>query len=122
MIIYCNFQPPRIYAGIHELIRMAYPDAEICREHNGECDIEIKLRLTEQAGQHLLEGSIVSEAKTSLDIQTCSIESLSHEQGGLRRFLQRFTYGLLKSHLEREINAYGILTGVRPVKLVHAFL
>ncbi len=122
MIIYCNLQPPRIYTSIHELIRMAYPDAEICREHNGESDIEITLRLTEQAGQHLLEGSIVSESKTSLDSQTCSIESLAHEQGGLRRFLQRFTCCLLESHLEREINAYGILTGVRPVKLVHAFL
>lgn len=122
MIIYCNLEPPRIYASIHELIRMAYPDAEICREHRGKCDIEINLRVMEEAGQCLVEGSIVSESKTSLNSQTCSIASLDSESGALRRFVQRFIYGLLSSHLEREINAYGILTGVRPVKLVHSFL
>ncbi|MDD3267826.1 MAG: coproporphyrinogen dehydrogenase HemZ [Syntrophomonadaceae bacterium] len=122
MIISCNLEPPRIYASIHELIRMAYPDADIYREYNNECEIEIKLRLAEHAGQYLLEGSIASGYKTSLLSQTRSEESLGFEQGNTRRFLQRFTYRLLATHLERDFNAYGILTGVRPVKLVHGFL
>ncbi|MDD2619301.1 MAG: coproporphyrinogen dehydrogenase HemZ [Syntrophomonadaceae bacterium] len=122
MLIYLNLEPASIYASVHELIRMGYPDAKICREYTSEWAVEITIRLKEQCGQIELEGSIVSEFKKSATSQNCSIESLGNEQGNLRRYLQRFTCRLLSTQLEREFNAYGILTGVRPVKLIHGFL
>ncbi len=40
----------------------------------------------------------------------------------INRFAQIFIYHLLCQHSGRNINPYGILTGVRPVKIVHRLL
>lgn len=61
--------------------------------------------------------------------KTTELEREYHLNGGdgtggmqTKQQTRIFIYELLCRHLEKNFNQYGILTGVRPVKLVHAFL
>lgn len=123
--IYCELEPVEIYNSVHELIRMAFPSAEIVRERESAETAEISLKISAIArGDRLKVGGEITSAKQSNSLQEeYSLEDYGEEKSNqARRFIRIFTYRLLSQNLKREINPYGILTGVRPVKLVHRML
>lgn len=123
MLINLILQPAEIYDHVHELIRMAFPGGQIIREEAGKGDVQIHLRRDITPGKAAFFGQVEGGGLYEIRRDAFPIED---EKGDSRRQLsraaRRFIYDLLAGALGREINSYGILTGMRPVKLVHHFL
>ena len=124
MLIYCDFEPEGLYDGLHELIRTAYPGAEIRREGPcAESEMTIRIKLLQNGKKISLYGEVSSGMGKMSDEKEFGLAGdVAEEHNEARKLARVFTYGLLSKQLGRDISSYGILTGVRPVKLVHRFL
>lgn len=106
---------PGYETGMHEIVRMFYPGAAIV-ENEGEIRIQVQVR---EAGNELrIEGRIYS----GLQVLEGLSASVTGIQGNERRTAGVFLYRMLMQATGLDPNPYGILTGVRPVKLVHKLL
>lgn len=123
MIVYFNYQPDYLYDALHELIRMAYPDAVLVRENTGQADTEIAVTLNECAHILSVRGSIKEGPRVTAEHRSFELKMAGdgrrHE---IKKLARTFTFQLLEKHLGQPVNSYGILTGMRPVKLIHRFL
>lgn len=123
MLVKLILHPEELYDNIHELVRMAYPGAEILRGPNRHGDIELFLERFQEGSEIHFRASIIGPG---LNVQ----KEASYPQPGLgeesrrqlSRLTRRFVYDLLNAGQVKELNSYGILTGMRPVKLVHRLL
>jgi oxygen-independent coproporphyrinogen-3 oxidase len=123
MILALDLQPPELYKQLHELIRLSFPDYEIQLSCLDSADINMEIRRSESGDRVFFTASLKTEqllTKDSQEYQLDSDESLRSKQ--LARFARIFIYHLLCQHTGKNINPYGILTGVRPLKLVHQWL
>ena len=66
----------------------------------------------------IVEGNKRTVREEKLDI----ITSENNRRSETNRLIRRFAYDLLVEHKGYSINSYGILTGMRPVKLAHLLL
>ena len=122
MLIYCNFKPEQLYNSLHELIRLAFPGCRIIVGSNPQEEVGIQINMAWHENTLCIRGDIKAKDKETLKSEKHALgdqEELSQEGKWLAR---RFTYHLLCEHTGRNINPYGLLTGVRPVKLVHRLL
>lgn len=103
-------------SGIHEIIRLFFPQCRVTYEPTDN-DLQIDLKLTE--GPCYLE--IVGELQGILEAEE-KIQIASSDAVETRREVRRFVYCLLKKATGKTPSPYGILTGVRPTKLVHRCL
>jgi oxygen-independent coproporphyrinogen-3 oxidase len=105
---------------------MAYSRAEISFNDGmkNKADVYIELSLEEKANQQWqLSGKIESDGKVSKKVQEYTINSVTGIQDKeLKIEIKKFCLQLLRKHKESSITSYGILTGVRPVKIVHRLL
>jgi len=86
-------------------------------------DAHIAISFIESNDRILLNGSITINGKTTQDRQDYVLKPSELQQNLLiKRRARTFTYQLICRHLEHNFNPYGILTGVRPVKIVHRLL
>ena len=120
MILSLELQPPELYKHVHELVRLSFPEYEICQD--AVLDAAICMRISRiESGQQLLfhaqlqEGSRISQASFEYSADKNAAAG-DHE---VSRLLRVLVYRLLCQHLGRNINPYGILTGVRPLKMLH---
>lgn len=122
MRIVLYLEPQSLYESIHELIRMAYPGCEIaCGEGGGDLEFHIQLRLEGKTA--MVTAQIHTASGCEEREQVYPLEASAQER--LKRAKQQvrlFTYDLLCELSGQNINPYGILTGMRPVKLVHRML
>ncbi|KUG03546.1 putative radical sam family enzyme, not coproporphyrinogen iii oxidase, oxygen-independent [hydrocarbon metagenome] len=123
MLIYCDFRPAELYYSLHELVRLAFPGCRII-QGKGEPDAEVvQIDMDVRGESIVIGGSVFSPAGNTVRQQEYHFmnpgDELSNEA---RWYARRFTYQLLCQHMDRNINAYGILTGMRPVKLVHRLM
>lgn len=122
MIVQVSFQPPKLYEYVHELIRMAYPKAEIIREETGDIDLRIFIAEEHDQDQVSFWGWIEEKETRTQHQQQYSLVQTNTGVNEINRCARRFAYNMLTEHTSRSINSYGILTGMRPVKLVHSML
>lgn len=123
MLVYCDFNPGQLYYSLHELIRLAYPACRIIREPGPEEETRIQIRMERRPGAAVINGAILSpQGNTVLKREEQLRGSEDEQEGESGRAVRRFTYQMLCRHIGKSINPYGILTGVRPVKLVHRLM
>ena len=123
MILALDLQPQKLYSAVHELIRMAFPEYEIRMGFVAEADGSITLHCSEFAERVIFTAEISMDGIISEDRKEYGLNLDEPEhQKQLGRLAQMFIYNLLCQHSGRNINPYGILTGVRPVKIVHRLL
>ncbi|HWP98538.1 MAG TPA: coproporphyrinogen dehydrogenase HemZ [Syntrophomonadaceae bacterium] len=115
--------PEELYDHVHELIRMAFPGCQIIREEAGSGDVDIHLERQTCPGKADFSGRVEGDGfqGSNQDVFTWD-DGPGNDRRQLSRAARRFVYDLLVDVLGREINSYGTLTGMRPVKLVHIFL
>lgn len=121
MNIYMDLMPISLYDYMHELVRMGYPDAYITLEPCENPEIIIVVRVDYKDKGLNFEGKIKEGARETNFNQTYRLVSEDFENE-MHKLARIFIFQLLFRHLGKKVNAYGILTGVRPVKLVHRFL
>lgn len=125
MIFLCLY-PDWLYDSVHELMRMAFPGEEmkLFKEDYVPDGPHISMRLEANPGvvkiaAWLDDGERPGSEYRQSFVTTPGAEAPLNEQKQLARM---FTFDMLARHLGKRINAYGILTGMRPVKLVHRFI
>lgn len=123
MQIKLKLHPEDLYDNIHELVRMAYPGWELLRGDNERGDIEFFLERSINGNIVYFHGSIKGPG-VDADMQNYYPQPEPGEESRrqLSRLTRRFVYDLLAAIQDKELNSYGILTGMRPVKLVHRLL
>ncbi len=124
MQIILDFEPYELYESVHELIRMAFPGGEIRRAAEAEADLLFKLRLVRGAKQAIMEAEIRTREdgfkwQKSLDIPALDERTVLN---WAKQQVRAFCYDLLCDLTGKNINSYGILTGMRPVKLAHRLI
>jgi len=107
---------PGFDAGVHEIVRLFFPRCRIIGDLPGDLKLEVKVEKT----AHDLKVSI--ELGGLLQAVTRERISSDHDQIDIKRQIIRLVYSLLRETTAENPSPYGILTGVRPVKLVHRYL
>lgn len=122
MLIATDFKPESIYEYAHELIRMAFPLAEIQVYTIEDPDLNISIHHFYDNNCIKITGSITDTNKL---VKICRYHKLSHDQienrKNINRNTRRLVFDLLSAWNGKKPSTYGILTGVRPVKLIHQF-
>ncbi len=111
-------QPANLFNNIHDLVRMAFPGYELREGGAGRDEGHIDLALVEIDGRLAADGAIRMDGKTT----TASHFYELSQHSSLKYWARVFTYRLICGHLGQNYNPYGILTGVRPLKIVHRWL
>ncbi|NLP24102.1 MAG: coproporphyrinogen dehydrogenase HemZ, partial [Syntrophomonadaceae bacterium] len=123
MLIQTTFQPEDLYNAVHELIRMAYPKHDLCQGGPQQADVKLHMEMQVVQQQVALTGCIVEGNKRTVREEKLDIiTSENNRRSETNRLIRRFAYDLLVEHKGYSINSYGILTGMRPVKLAHLLL
>lgn len=122
ILLTINVEPQGIFNNLHDLIRMAFPEYELREGRPDRASDRIVLSFADAGDGFRADGSIAINGKTTgwQDFEP-GPEGLE-PSAAFRRRARRFTYNLLCRHLGINFNAYGILTGVRPVKIVHRLI
>jgi len=122
LLIATDFKPESIYEYVHELIRMTFPLAEIQVYENIDPDLNISIHHLYDNNYLEIVGSITDTNKL---IKIYRYHKLSDDQFENRKSINRHTrllvFDLLSAWNGKKPGTYGILTGVRPVKLIHQF-
>jgi oxygen-independent coproporphyrinogen-3 oxidase len=123
LAIKLQLHPEELYDNIHELVRMAYPGQELLRGDDERGELEIFLERFIKGNSVYLRGSIKGpEVDIAREDSYPQPEAGEESRRQLSRLTRRFIYDLLAAGQDKELNSYGILTGMRPVKLVHRLL
>ncbi|MDD3853797.1 MAG: hypothetical protein PHD40_09140, partial [Syntrophomonadaceae bacterium] len=120
MLIAADFKPESIYEYVHELIRMTFPLAEIQVHAIEDPDLNISVHHFYDNNCLKIIGCIKDTNKL---VKIYRYHELSDDRienrKNINRNTRRLVFDLLSAYNGKRPSAYGILTGVRPVKLIH---
>jgi oxygen-independent coproporphyrinogen-3 oxidase len=122
MILAMELQPPELYKQVHELVRLGFPEYELCREADANADICLHVSRSISDRQMLLSARLQEGQHLSQENSEFFLAPDKPRENEISRLTRVFMYRLLCRHLGRVINPYGILTGVRPLKMLHRWL
>lgn len=123
MLITYKFTPENLYAAIHGLIRMTYPGSTLVKAgKQADVDVSIIIRMEHKADNIKMVGFIKEAGIYTVHNKTYCLNNATEVHNAINRNVRRFAFALLSQHIGKSISAYGILTGVRPVKLAHRFI
>jgi oxygen-independent coproporphyrinogen-3 oxidase len=123
MFLGIDIQPAKLFNSLHDLIRMAFPGFKLREGQYAAEDDHLALTVSELGERVLFSGSISINGKVTEDRESYPLGPGGLELSAqMKSWARIFIYRLLCKHLDRNFNAYGILTGVRPVKIVHRLL
>jgi oxygen-independent coproporphyrinogen-3 oxidase len=116
-------EPEQIFRGVHELVRMAFPEFDIMAAHgHGEDCPLVRFHAQIDSDQIRLYGCIRVDGKVTENRETCRCGDGNALPNEARWIARAFAYRMLCRHCGCSLNDYGLLTGVRPVKLVHRMM
>ncbi|HZJ84401.1 MAG TPA: coproporphyrinogen dehydrogenase HemZ [Syntrophomonadaceae bacterium] len=121
MLISYNFSSDYLYRVVHELIRLAFPACILTKKKKIDSDLHIEMHASEEDDQLIMEGLIVSSSNAT-SLKKAYILAKDNQHNQINRDMRRFCFTLLSKHQGKPISTYGVLTGVRPLKLVHRLL
>jgi len=114
--VYVQADPEELYFHIHEIIRLFFPGAHLVRGNEGQPCFAIR-QVNQSAAvsftASLDDGQQGKEYQYSYRVEN---------ENEMRRLARVFTLEMLTSILGGPAAPYGILTGIRPTKLVHRML
>jgi len=122
MILVMQLQPPELYQQIHELVRLSFPEYEILREEIVDAAVHLQICRSLSAQRLFLHARLQQEARLSEVAHEYQLDAAKPREKEINRLTRVFVYHLLCQHLGRNINPYGIQTGVRPLKMLHRWL
>lgn len=121
--LWIDIQPPGLFNILQSLIRMAFPNRELREGGNNKAGDYIAITASKQNEQVVFGGEICINGKVNYKEER---HPLTPDRivfnDSIKNWARKFIYRLLCIHLDRNFNRYGILTGVRPVKIAHRLL
>ncbi|ADI01553.1 MULTISPECIES: coproporphyrinogen dehydrogenase HemZ [Syntrophothermus] len=117
--------PPTMTAWLHDVVRLYYPGWKIEVEDSGQA--EGRMRIVRSQSKGKVEVALTVEDRNGTIRERIMLEAGDEKNSEdvekeVRRQIRLITYRLLARHTGKEGNPYGILTGVRPTKLVQRWL
>lgn len=103
-------------SGVHEIIRLFFPQCRVTYEST-VTDLQVNIKVTEGPDYLDLTGELHGMLEAKERERICPSDLVD-----TKREVRRFAYGLLTKATSKIASPYGILTGVRPTKLVHRYL
>ncbi|WP_418792262.1 coproporphyrinogen dehydrogenase HemZ [Phosphitispora sp. TUW77] len=108
-----------------DVVRLFYPDAEIRLVHAGECEITLKVAV--YADGQFIEGAVelIKGGIFTAEQVTANMKSLPFPddlRNNLKRLVKLALFRLLSKYTGQPAGPWGILTGIRPTKIVHRLL
>ncbi|NLU49317.1 MAG: coproporphyrinogen dehydrogenase HemZ [Syntrophomonadaceae bacterium] len=125
MIIRVEAAPPELISRLHDIVRLYYPG---CCLVTGQvagvaASISIKMARKKEGEALHLQAEVSSNGRKTAAEEVFPLPGNDREkEGEARRLARLFIYRLLSRHHGGKTYPYGILTGVRPTKLVHRWL
>lgn len=122
-MIAIEVRPASLYHNLQDLVRMAFPGEGVRAGLPAHQEGYMAIAAVELEERVFFSGSLAINGKI-----TAHRQDFPRPAGGLNthsqliKMARTFTYQLLCQHLEEQFNPYGILTGVRPAKIVHRLL
>ena len=108
-----------------DVVRLFFPDAEIRLENTEECELSLKVAtyadgpVIRGTAQLTEDGKFAAEQVSGdLGLLPFSDDVRNH----LKRLVKLALYRLLTKYTGQPAGPWGILTGIRPTKIVHRFL
>lgn len=115
-------QPELINTG-HDTIRLFYPEAELTNEETDEAEIKIVVSVFREEKSWVGQAKIFSKGRDMIqgeaDFQVEPSDDLPNQQ---KRLAKLAIYRALTRFTERRPGPWGVLTGVRPTKIVHRLI
>jgi oxygen-independent coproporphyrinogen-3 oxidase len=102
--------------GLHEIIRLFFPRSQVTYEGTGN-DLQVNIRVVEGPGFLDLTGELQGMLNAGKQGRITAGDPVE-----TKREMRCFAYSLLSQATSTVPSPYGILTGVRPTKLVHRYL
>lgn len=122
-MIFLDLHPTWLYDAVHELVRMAFPGEEIIWEEGKAADIVVYIQCKMTGDPVSVEIRITSPGGSSRVTEHFAVNGSERERNRqTKQWVRYLCYQTLREHVGRDFNAYGILTGMRPVKLVQRML
>lgn len=119
--LYC--EPGRLYEQVHDLVRIFFPGAGVVRCSGGqESAVDIVLCQQWRGSSLHLEGRVEDGAAARGSSRMHDVPPGPHAAGEVLRLTRMFLFELLSACFPQQVHPYGILTGMRPTKLVHRWL
>ncbi|HEX3031031.1 MAG TPA: coproporphyrinogen dehydrogenase HemZ, partial [Bacillota bacterium] len=116
---------PELAKACHDIVRVFYPDAEFLLVPDG-ADFSIRLQSSGELGDSI-QAELVPLAQSGPDQVISRLltpsnlpEEAAHNRA--RRTAKLAVMQLLADYSGRQAGPWGILTGIRPTKIVHRFL
>jgi oxygen-independent coproporphyrinogen-3 oxidase len=122
MILVMQLQPPELYKQVHELVRLSFPEYEIFREEIVDAEIHLQICRSLSEQRLFLHARLQQDARVIEVAHENQLDTAIPRENEINRLTRVFVYRLLCQHLGRNINPYGIQTGVRPLKMLHRWL
>lgn len=122
MLLAVSINPPGLFNSIHELVRMAFPHWEVKSDPAARADGRISMLIEEADGVLILSGQINTDEKNLAYTQKFSLAAAADKNNEIKRLVRVYAFELLCRFLDRRISDYGILSGVRPLKIIHRLL
>jgi len=102
---------------------MAFPGQEIVCQGDGGAEIMVAVSCELSGERAAVQIMVTSDRGTSRAAQDVDFKGSERDRiRQVKHEVRCLCYQMLREHVGREINAYGILTGMRPVKLVQYML
>ena len=117
-----ELQPPELYKHVHELVRLSFPEYELCQGAVADADITLQISRCETERQLCLNARLQEGVLLSRENSEYMLDPDKPRDKEISRLTRVSMYRLFCRHLGKNINPYGILTGVRPLKLLHRWL
>lgn len=106
-----------------DVVRLFFPDSEIVMEDRTGCDLSITVS-TVQTGATLIGEAILTAGGTRIAEQadTDTVPIIGDERNQQKRLVKLAVFRGLNRYTGKQPGPWGILTGIRPNKIVHRLL
>jgi len=122
-LIFLDLNQVWLYDAVHELVRMAFPGDDLTRQEGSQYDKKVSIYCEWSGGTARVEIQVISKRGTSQAARDFDVNGSEAERlRQTKQWVRHLCYEILCDHAARDINSYGILTGMRPVKLVQRML
>lgn len=120
-----EIEPAKYYSGVHELMRLAFKGWIVKQNSPEGADLRLRVTVDENRPSPGFRAEIEDE-RGFRPVSVCHAplaDTPPHQwENEVRKALRVFVYYMLCAYAGHNINQYGLLTGMRPVKAAHRLL
>lgn len=125
MLLSVSIQPENWYTSVHELLRSAFVDYDLVFSQDDTADYFLKLSCNSEGSPLVFEGTILDKSGNILSgmhkVSELPLDTPERIKE-ISRLIRIFVFEWISDYLGNRFSEYGILSGVRPLKIVHRCL